>query len=79
MSADGGHLSWQAGSLVTTLKGDHFWTILTKFNPDWPDTFRGENFKTFSHRVLILIELSTFPVSILAMAGILVGRLGHRI
>ena len=40
----GGHLVWQAGSLDTTLKGDHPRTIPAKVGPNWHSGFRKEDF-----------------------------------
>ena len=37
-------LGWQVGSWDTILKGDHLRTIPTKFGPNWPSSFRGEDF-----------------------------------
>ena len=40
----GGHLGWRAGSSDTILKGDHLRTIPSKFGPNWPSSFRQEDF-----------------------------------
>ena len=42
MSADGGRLGWQVGSSDAMLKGDQLRTIPTKFDPNWPSSFRGD-------------------------------------
>ena len=54
MSADGGHLGWRAGSSDTILKGDHSRTIQPKFGPDWPSSFREEDFLIFLLKFSIL-------------------------
>ena len=45
MSADVGCLGWRVGSSDTILKGDHLRTIPSKFGPNMPSSFRGEDFK----------------------------------
>ena len=44
MSADVGCLGWRVGSSDTILKGDLLRTIPTKFGPNRPSSFRGEDF-----------------------------------
>ena len=44
MSADGGHLGWTSGPTDTILKGDHPRTIPSEFGPNWPSSFREEDF-----------------------------------
>ena len=44
MFVDVGGLGWRMGSLDTILKGDHLRTILSKFGPNSPISFRGEDF-----------------------------------
>ena len=46
MLADVEGLGWWASSLDSNLKG-HLRTIPTKFGPNWPSSFKGEDFKTF--------------------------------
>ena len=45
MSVDVGGLGWRMGSSDTILKWDHLRTIPSKFDPYWPSSFRGEDFK----------------------------------
>ena len=45
MSVDVGCLGWWAESSDTILKGDHLRTILLKFGPNRPNSFREEDFK----------------------------------
>ena len=47
MSADGGHLGWTSGPTDTILKGDHLRIIPPKFGPNWPSSFRREDFSLF--------------------------------
>ena len=47
ISADVGSVGWQVGSSDKILKGEHPMTIPTKFGPNWPSSFRGEDFKDF--------------------------------
>ena len=47
MSADGGHLGLTSGQTDTSLKGDHRNTISSKFGPNWPGSFRKEDFSLF--------------------------------
>jgi hypothetical protein len=42
--SNGGHLGWQPGSSDTILKDDHLKTIPPQFGPNWPSSFRGDNF-----------------------------------
>ena len=44
MSADGGHLGLTSGPTDIILKGDHPRTIPSKFGPNWPSSFREEDF-----------------------------------
>ena len=44
MSADVDGLGWRAGSSDTILKWDHPRTIPQKFGPNWPNSFREEDF-----------------------------------
>jgi hypothetical protein len=44
MSADGGHLGWQFGSLDIILKVDHLRTIHAMFALNWLTGFRGNFF-----------------------------------
>ena len=43
-SADVGCLGWRVRSLDTILKGDHLRTIPSKFGPNSPSSFRGDDF-----------------------------------
>ena len=53
MSVDVDRLGWRAQSLGIILKGDHLRTILLKFGPNRPSSFREVDFENiFSHRVL---------------------------
>ena len=47
MSADGGHLGWNSGPTYTILQGDHPRTISSKICPNWPSSFRLEDFSLF--------------------------------
>ena len=44
---DGGHLGWTSGQTNTILNGDHPRTIPSKFGPNWPSSFRREDFLLF--------------------------------
>ena len=45
MSANVGRLGWWVGSSDTILKRDQLRTIPSKFGPNWPSSFRGDDFK----------------------------------
>ena len=47
--SNGSHLGWGPMSSDTILKGDHIRTIPPRFGPDWPSSFRGEEFSIFSN------------------------------
>ena len=44
LSPDVGGLGRRVGSLDITLKGDLLKTAPSKFGPNWPSSFRGEDF-----------------------------------
>ena len=44
MSADVGGLGWWTESSDIILKGDHIRTILSRFGPNWPNSFRRRKF-----------------------------------
>ena len=66
--SSGGHLGWGPMSSDTILKGDHIRTIPPRFGPDWPSSFRREDF--LIHFLLNFLFLVT--------AAILVGSQGRR-
>jgi hypothetical protein len=66
--SNGGHLGWGPMSSNTILKGNHTRTILPWFGPDWPRSFRGEDF--LIHFLLNFLFLVT--------VAILVGGRGRR-